>query len=227
MVDRQRLVNPASLKLVSVNTRLACHMAFEGELSALAQNLAGRAGRGRAVMVCPISPGAGASTIAYALAKLSAQQSGIPSWLFDLDFQANPHATARSLNGEAFSGVLSGSQFWRCEPPQAGRLALRKLTDVPVYVSRFERRTGTVKRLTVQSAPEYWAKVRQGCALAIVDAPFGAPAALTVSPNLDGVVLVGDARQAKRSQADEVAERFEAAGAKVLGVVLNRVGQGQ
>lgn len=194
----------------------------DAHIEDLARRLAGRADRGRAVMVAPVSKGAGASTITARLATLSAQISGRPTWLYDLDFQGNPHASGARLNGQAFAGELSGLRFWRSEPDGAGRLALRKLEDAPVFVSRFERDPGAVRRLTFHPCAEYWRQVRRACGLALIDTPSGSAALTALAPDLDGVILVADAARSQRSDADRLADRIEAAGGRVLGVVINR-----
>jgi Mrp family chromosome partitioning ATPase len=195
------------------------------ELESLARRLAGRADRGRAVMLAPVSKGAGASAISARLADLSARISGRPSWLFDLDFAANPQASSARLNGQAFAGELSGLRFWRAEPDGAGRLALRKLETAPVYVSQFERTPGAVRRLTFHPCAEYWRQVRRACGLAIVDAPHGSAAMTALAGDLDGVILIADAARSRRADADALAGRIEDAGGRVLGVVVNRSGQ--
>ena len=202
-------------------------MSPDVELESLARRLAGRTQRGRAVMFVPVSPGAGASAISARLAALSARLSGRPSWLFDLDFAGNPQATNARLNGQAFAGELSGLKFWRAEPDDAGRLALRKLEHSPVYVSEFERAPGAVRRLTFHPCAEYWRQLRRACGLAIVDAPYDSAATVALASDLDGVVLVADAARSRRSAADALADGIEDAGGRVLGVVVNRSGQGR
>lgn len=194
------------------------------ELEGLARTLTGRVDRGRTVMFAPVTKGAGASAISARVAAMAARFSGRPTWLYDLDFEANPQASAARLNGQAFAGELSGLKFWRAEPEGAGRLALRKVEHAPVYVSRFERNPGAVRRLTFHSCAEYWRQVRRACGLAIVDAPFGSAAMTALASDLDGVILVADAARSRRSDADHLADRVEAAGGRVLGVVVNRSG---
>lgn len=200
-------------------------MAEPADLESLARRLAGRADRGRAIMLAPVSEGAGASAISVRLAEMAARHSGRPSWLFDLDFADNPQAERARLNGQAFAGELSGLRFWRSEPDGAGRLALRKLERAPVYVSRFEREPGAVRRLTFHPCSEYWRQVRSACGLALIDAPFNSAAMTALAGDLDGVILVADAQRSRRSQADSLAQKIEDAGGRVLGVVLNRSGR--
>ncbi len=197
-------------------------MVDHADIDDLARRLAGHGERGRAFMVAPVSKGAGASTICARLAEVSARMSGRPTWLYDLDFAENPQAGAARLNGQAFAGELSGLKFWRSDPDGAGRLALRKLETAPVFVSRFEREPGAVRRLTFHPCAEYWRQVRRACSLALVDTPTGSAALTALAPDLDGVILVADAARSRRSDADQLADRIEAAGGRVLGVVINR-----
>ena len=199
-----------------------CHpMAFEAELDGLARRLVPRGDRARAVMLAPISPGAGASHIAQGLANASSLLTGRPVWLYDLDFSSNRHAAAVKLNGEAFAGELGGLRFWRAEPGGAGRLALRRRADAPIFVSRFERDEGAVRRVVFHPASEYWRKARQGCGLVLVDAPYQSAGISSLASDMDGVILVADAQRDGRGAAEALADRVEAAGGRVLGVVLN------
>lgn len=195
---------------------------MEVELDVLARRLAPREGMARAVMISGVGAQSGASTIAAGLARAAARQGVDPIWLYDLDFTTNPQARRARLNGQAYSGALDGAQFWRTAPAGAGRLAMRKLEGAPIFVSRFEREPGAIRALQFQSAPQYWTRARQRSGLTLVDAPSDSAALATVAADLDGVILVADARTTGQSQTLERAEAFRAAGAKVLGVVVNR-----
>lgn len=158
--------------------------------------------------------------MAQGLARASTQQTGRPVWLYDLDFSGNRHASASALNGEAFAGELGGLRFWRAEPGGAGRLALRRTAAAPIYVSRFERHVGAVRRVVFHPAAEYWRKARQSCGLVVVDAPYGSAGVISLAVDMDAVILVADAVRDSRASADAMADRIEATGGRVLGVVL-------
>jgi len=194
----------------------------DSHLDGLARRLTSRGPRGRAVMLAPVSQGAGASTIAAGLARRAALLSGRPSWLYDLDFQGNTQSGRARLNGQAYAGELSGIKFWREEPDGAGRLAMRRCVDAPVFISQFQRQPGAVRRLTFHGAAEYWRQARLASGLVLLDAPYGSAALTALAPDLDGVILVADAAQSRRSAADKLADRIEEAGGRVLGVVVNR-----
>lgn len=195
-------------------------MAFEAELDGLARRLSPRGQRARAVLLVPISAHAGGVAVAQGLARASTQQTGRPVWLYDLDFSGNRHASASALNGEAFAGELGGLRFWRAEPGGAGRLALRRTAAAPIYVSRFERHVGAVRRVVFHPAAEYWRKARQSCGLVVVDAPYGSAGVISLAVDMDAVILVADAVRDSRASADAMADRIEATGGRVLGVVL-------
>ena len=194
----------------------------DAHLDGLARRLAPRDARGRAVMLAPVSLGAGASTVAAALARRSAVISGRPVWLYDLDFQQNTQAGRARLNGQAYAGELSGLKFWREEPDGSGRLAMRRCADAPIFISEFQREPGAVRRLTFHGAAEYWRSARRASGLTLIDVPHGSAALTAMAGDMDGVILVADAAQSRRSVADKLADRIEEAGGRVLGVVVNR-----
>jgi Mrp family chromosome partitioning ATPase len=198
-------------------------MTLELELDGLARTLVSRGVRGTAVMLVPVTPGAGASFISRGLARRCARLADGPVWLYDLDFARNPQAAGVAFSADGYDASLQGARFWRCDPDGAGRLAMRRPDGERIFISRFEREPGSVRRVEFRSAPDYWAKARRACRLAILDAPSGSPAITAVARDLEGVVLVGDANATRRSQADAMAGRIEAAGGRVLGVVINRV----
>jgi len=113
-------------------------------------------------------------------------------------------------------------KFWREEPDGAGRLAMRRCVDAPIFISEFQRRPGAVRRLTFHGAHDYWRQARRASGLVVVDAPYGSAGLTTLASDMDGVILVADAAKSRRSAADTLAERIEEAGGRVLGVVVNR-----
>ena len=198
-------------------------MGMQAELNGLARRLAPREGRARALMLVPVSKGAGASAVAQGLARASTEQTGRPVWLFDLDFSENKTASQTRLNGDAFAGELGGLRFWRAEPDGAGRLALRRSIDAPIYVSRFERAPGSVKRVTFHPSAAYWRQARTACGLVLVDAPARSAGVASVVGDMDGVILVADEQKDDRAAAEDLADQIEQAGGRVLGVVVNRI----
>ncbi|TGY87791.1 hypothetical protein E5163_12760 [Marinicauda algicola] len=192
------------------------------QLQDLSRRLVARGERGRAVMIMPVRAGAGASWVSARLAANASRESGRPVWLYDLDFAANTQAGRTRLNGAAYDADFGTEPFWRADPEGSARLILRKVETAPVLVSVFERRPETLRRVVFTSAPAYWDRVRAACALALVDVPAGSPAATAIAGDLDGVILVGDAERTRRDEAEELADRIESAGGRVLGIVVNR-----
>ena len=197
-------------------------MGFSDDLADLARRLRSQGALARAVMIRGVSPGAGASTIALELSEVYARMSARPVWLFDLDFARNTQARRAGLKGDRFDA--GGSDFWRCEPADAGRLVLQRRAHSPVFVSRFEHAPGAVRAVRLRSAPHYWRRVRRACGLVVVDAPASGTGADAIACDMDGVILVADARLNGRADADSAQARLEAAGVRVLGLVVNRSG---
>lgn len=197
-------------------------MSIEVELDGLARRLAPQGARARAAMVVPVSANAGASTISAGLARAAVQRGVKPVWLYDLDFKNNPQSEAFRLNGAAYTGALSGHRFWRTVPDNAGRVALRRVADQPIYVTRFERQPGQVRSLTFLDAPDYWNLARRSAGLTLVDASYQSAAIANIAPNMDGVILVANARTDGRERCEALAEHLRELGAQVWGVVVNR-----
>lgn len=196
-------------------------MDARAQLQELSRRLVARGPRGRAVMVLPVSAGAGASFVSARLAASASRESGRPVWLYDLDFAHNTQSRRTRLNGAAYDADFGTQSFWRTEPAGSARLALRKVEKAPVLVSVFQARPD-IRRLVFGPAPDYWERVRQACGLAIVDVPAGSPAIEAVAADLDGVILVDDPERSHPGAREALADRIEDAGGQVLGVILNR-----
>ncbi|MCH8521258.1 hypothetical protein [Glycocaulis sp.] len=201
--------------------------AFAAELAALARRLAPSGQTGKAVMMLGITAKAGTSSVAAGLARAAAVETGGPVWLVDLDFHANPQASRARLNGAAYSTDLGTAPFWQAEPHGTGRLVLRKLEAAYVMVTRFQHKPDEMERLIFRRAPAYWQQLRAMSPLAVVDVPHGSPAISAIAPDLDGVILVANARRDKRADAERLAAHIEKLGARVLGVIVNRAGDWQ
>lgn len=196
-------------------------MDTRAQLQDLSRKLVARGARGRAVMVLPVSAGAGASFVTARLAASASRESGRPVWLYDLDFAQNTQSKRTRLNGAAYDADFGPQTFWRTEPEGAARLALRKVEKAPVLISVFQPRAD-LRRLVFNPAPDYWERVRAACGLALVDAPAGSPAIDVIAPDLDGVILVEDPERCRPGAAEALADRIEEAGGQVLGLILNR-----
>jgi len=180
-------------------------------------------GVGRVLMVMGGSRGAGASTVARELARLCAQRTARGVWLFDLDFTDTAQARATRVRGEAFD-----AGFGRRTPWQLGagsRLVMRESAQRQLFVSEIQTAPETRLQARLSAMPEYWQALREAIDLAIIDAPGQSRAPLVLAPDVDGVILVADARQQDQTSLMARREAIEAAGGVVAGVIVNRAAE--
>lgn len=180
------------------------------------------AGMGRVLMVMGTSRGAGASTVARELSRLSAVRSTRGVWLFDLDFKANAQAEACRVRADVFDLSLGRETPWVLDGN--ARLVGRPSSIDKLVVSKVERRDGTRLQAALRGAPDYWSAVRQSIDLAVVDAPGQSRAPMNLVADMDGVILVVDARADNFDGLHARREAIEAAGGVVAGVIVNRAG---
>ena len=180
-------------------------------------------GVGRALMVMGAGRGVGASTVARELARLAAARARRGVWLFDLDFGAGRQARAARCTGPAYDAGFGQPPFWRIAPKTApARLAARRSSARGLTVAHLQGRSDQIERVALRAAPDYWTALRGSIDLAVIDAPADAKAALALVADMDGVILVADAR---RPQFDGLAARraaIEARGGVVAGLIVNR-----
>lgn len=180
-------------------------------------------GQGRAVMVMGAGPGAGASTVARELARLAAQRSQRGVWLYDLEFAGNAQAKTARVRGPAFDAGFGRTPFWSLQSNGApARIVARQSVIANLFVTELQAKPGAVQSAGLRAAPDYWDAVRHAIDLAIVDAPGNSRAPMSLVADMDGVIIVADARQ---SQLDGLAARrtaIEDRGGVVAGVILNR-----
>ncbi len=179
-------------------------------------------GMGRVLMVMGTSRGAGASTVARELARLSAVRSTRGVWLFDLDFKANAQADACRVRPEAFDLSLGRETPWVLD--ENSRLTGRASSIDKLFVSRVERRPQTRMQAALRGAPDYWSAVRQSIDLAVIDAPGQSRAPMNIVTDMDGVILVVDARADNFDGLHARRDAIETMGGVVAGVVVNRAG---
>jgi Mrp family chromosome partitioning ATPase len=181
--------------------------------------------QGRALMVMGARPGAGASTVARELARLAAQRSQRGVWLFDLDFAANAQAGAVRAQGPVFDAGFGRTPFWslRGENGRA-RVIARQSVVRDLFVTELQTEPGAVSSIGLRSSPEYWDAVRHSIDLAIIDAPGNTTASLSLVADLDGVILVADARDANFDGLAARRAAIEERGGVVAGLILNRAG---
>lgn len=182
-------------------------------------------GKGRALMVMGASRNAGASTVARELARLAARRSQRGVWLFDLEFSGNPQARAARVRGQAFDAGFGRDPFWSISAGgERARIVARESVVGNLFVTELQAKSGSVERISLRPAPDYWAAVRQSVDLAIVDAPGNSRAPLSMAADMDGVILVADARLSRLDGIAARREAIEARGGVVAGVILNRAG---
>jgi Mrp family chromosome partitioning ATPase len=183
-------------------------------------------GEGRALMVMGASRGAGASTVARELARLAAKRSSRGVWLYDLEFAGNPQSEAARVRGQAFDAGFGRDPFWSIQSGgQPARIIARESAVSNLFVTQLQARSGSVEQVGLRAAPDYWQAVRQSVDLAIIDAPGGSRAPLAMVGDMDGVILVADARMARVDGIQARRQAIEARGGIVAGLILNRTGQ--
>lgn len=164
----------------------------------------------RRIGVCGCHAGAGASTVALNLALLLRERQPAPVWLVEAD--------VRQPSLGEWLGAASGgfNRLTDCDLSDAGaldegtglHLALATPSTQPLILLQ-----AAAPRLTLP-----------GDARLLVDLPpvLERPDATLVAPHLDGVLLVLEAEGTRWEVAREARQRLEAAGAKVIGAVLNK-----
>mgnify|MGYP000040923205 CR=1 FL=1 len=183
-------------------------------------------GEGRALMVMGAGRGAGASTVARELARLAARRSSRGVWLYDLDFAANAQARAARAQGPVFDARFGRDPFWTIRPADApARIVARESTAQNLFVTTLQARGGATPDILIHPAPDYWRAVRQSIDLAIVDAPGSSRAPLALAGDMDGVILVADARTSRVDGITARRQAIEARGGVVAGIILNRAGR--
>ncbi|WP_417495837.1 hypothetical protein [Maricaulis sp.] len=201
-------------------------MNLTAELSQLIDQLepiARPGGQGRALMVMGSRPGAGASTVARELARLAALRSQRGVWLYDLDFAANAQSRAARVQGPAFDAALGRDPFWALQTGTGrARIVARQSVVANLFVTELQTEPGALQGVALRAAPDYWTAVRQSIDLAIIDAPSQSTAPLNLAADLDGVILVADARDPNGAGLLARRAAIEARGGVVAGLILNR-----
>tara|TARA_R110000868_G_scaffold4567_3_gene28630 strand:+ start:2761 stop:3390 length:630 start_codon:yes stop_codon:yes gene_type:complete len=201
-------------------------MNLTAELSQLIDQLepiARPGGRGRALMVMGSRPGAGTSTVARELARLAALRSQRGVWLYDLDFADNAQARAARVQGPVFDASLGRDPFWALKTGTGrARIVARQSVIPNLFVTELQSEPGAVEQVGLHAAPDYWAAVREAIDLAIIDAPSNSRAPLSLAADLDGIILVADARDPNCEGIKARRAAIEARGGVVAGLILNR-----
>lgn len=201
-------------------------MNLTAELSQLIDQLepiARPGGQGRAIMVMGAGTGVGASCLARELARLAAQRSQRGVWLYDLDFANNSQADATRAQGQVYDSGFGRTPFWSIKTKgDRARIVARQSVIPNLFVTQMQSEFDTPKQIGLQASPDYWTAVRQSIDLAIIDVPGNSTAPLAMVSDLDGVILVADARYPNHEALAARREAIEQRGGIVAGLILNR-----
>ena len=194
---------------------------------------------GRTLMFVAANSGEGVTSMATSFACMAARRSEKLVWLVDLEFRRNPIFAALRTGfaadigkpGRAYDASLRQSPIYRLSPPatearQQKLLTVHEMEGLPLMVTRFRHeRLKAEQSMTVADSPGWWTALRGLSSWAVVDAPAldRSSAALTMAPNMDGIILVVSADYTNAAEIDSVRRELEAKNGRILGVVMNRV----
>jgi protein-tyrosine kinase len=166
----------------------------------------------KSVLFVATSRGAGTSTAALNFARSLAQDPDARVMLIKADLRNADYSAEKT--GVGLTNLISSEDF-PALPAQQGNLHIvpcgRSYAD-PVVLFQSKRFRA------------FMAQCRRQYDYIVVDGPplDEAPESIALAANVDGVVLVLDARNTRRRIALRAKERIEQVGGKVLGVALNR-----
>ncbi len=168
-------------------------------------------GAPRRLAVCGCNAGAGASSIALNLALMLWERSGRRILVVDADLRQS--GLSAGVSGPGFAEFAAGSDD--------GVIVLH---DVGPGVHLMAAGSAEEPLETLRKAVDRLALLSGTHDLVIVDLPpvLEYPDAAILAPALDGFLLVLEAEETRRPVALEVRRRLEAAGARLIGAVLNK-----
>ena len=207
------------MEIIAVSRFVAKEFQTSEAIKTLRTNLIFTGSNIRAVSLTSFSASEGKSTLSFQLAA-SIAQAGKRVLLVDADLRKSVLAARLHLHNktEGLSHFLSG---------QANANELIYETDVPKLYIMFAgtRVPNASELLGGENFPKLIEALKDVFDYVIVDAaPIGQVIDCAVmAPALDGVLLVVDATHNSYKLERRVKQQLEMAGAKILGVVLNRV----
>ncbi len=164
----------------------------------------------RRLGICGCHAGAGASTVALNLALLLRERQPAPVWLVEADVRQPVLGGWLGVDSGAFNRLPEAelSDVGAFDAATGLHLALATPAAQPLILLQ-----AAAERLTLE-----------GEARLLVDLPpvLDRPDTTLIAPHLDGVLLVLEAEGTRWEVAREARQRLEAAGAKVVGAVLNK-----
>lgn len=172
----------------------------------------------KVIMVTSASPGEGKSTTAANIAVTYAQ-AGHKVMVLELDLRKpTVHKTFNVTNRAGISHVLT---------KQADLEEVIRATDIPNIdiISSGPIPPNPAELLGSNQLIRVLSELKQVYDMIILDTPplLAVTDAQLVATNCDGVILVVDSGQVKRSAAMDAKEKLDRVNAKILGVVLNNV----
>lgn len=195
---------------------------------------------GRVILFIGAHPGEGVSSVAVSFAQLAASHAPRMTWLIDLNIRRNPLCTAFSKGivkdagrpMHALDASLGAEQIYAVPGHETERafgrlLNAHQIEGQRLLVTRFRSdRLGPGQKVQLRTAPGWWAALRKAADWVVVDAPpvDQSRAGLAFVSQADGVVLVVKADGAPAADVAALRRDVELHGGKVLGVVLNQVG---
>jgi len=193
-----------------------------------AQPARGR-GRGRALMLIGAQPKLGVTLAARKVA-----ESLGPGAVYAIDLDLRRNALAQNFSkdnalGPRIDGALNGALFHGAidakgaplTPPPFG---YHRIGRTRLYVGAVDGRgLPAGSRLVLSASGAYWDAVRDGGAMAVIDAPplERSKAALALARHMDGVVIVVGAGEGAAPAAIETKRALNKAGADVMGLIYS------
>ena len=129
------------------------------------------------------------------------------------------------MRGDVFDARFGREPFWSIKSgSHPARIVARQSVVPNLFVTQLQARKGSVEQVGLRASPDYWQAVRQSIDLAVIDAPASSRAPLAMVGDVDGVILVADARLSRTDGLLARRQSIEARGGVVAGVILNRAG---
>ena len=166
----------------------------------------------RRIGIAGCHAGAGASTVALNLALLLRERLADPVWLVEADVRRPVLAGWLGVAGGGFNRLADG------EHTMASCAVLDEATGLQVLAAT----AAPQPLLLLQRAAERLRPPGDGRVLVDLPPVLDTPDASLLASSLDGVLLVLEAEGTRWEVAREARHRLEAAGAKVIGAVLNK-----
>jgi len=170
-----------------------------------------------AVLVTSPGPSEGKSTTCANLGVVMAQ-TGKSTLIIDCDFRRpTMHKLFKLRNFRGVTNIVMGE----CSPQEVWQEPLEGLKIIPVG----QIPPNPAELLSSRSFAQFLEQVRKQFDYVLIDAP---PTSIVTDPAIiathaDGVLLVLDAQNTRKSSLIKAVRSIEAVGAKVLGTVLNNI----